>query len=151
MGPSHYLNADVQKIHAHELALVDHFMSILSGKQKLANGGVVLAADTRSNRPAVPTFDFALSRSLAVQEGREEPVWNGYVKADTRTLESMRDVQVMKLEGLTKDEARGVMEYYARSGMLRHTVDEKLVGEKWTVSGGGIIGMLEKASVQLRV
>ena len=146
-----YLDADMHNIHAHDLALVDHFVSLLSGKEKLANGGAVLGAGSNSNRPGVAAFDFALEKGQAVAEGREKPVWDPYVSVDRRVFDVMDGVDVWKLDGLTKEEAKGVMEYYARSGLLRHTVDERLVGEKWTLSGGGIIGMLEKASVQLRV
>jgi small subunit ribosomal protein S29 len=43
------------------------------------------------------------------------------------------------------------MEYYAMSGVLRNTVTERLVSEKWSVSGGGIIGELERATVRTRI
>lgn len=151
MKESTYLNADLEPVHAHDLALVRQFMDLLSGKETLKNGGVVLAADSQSNRPGVPAFDFALEKGQAIKEGREVPVWDAYVKVDRRTLDAMQGVDVWQLKGLSKDEAKGVMEYYAKSGMLRYTVNEKLLGEKWTLSGGGIIGAFEKASVQLRV
>lgn len=151
MRESAYLAADAANVHSHDLALVRHFLTLLSGKETLPNGGVVLAADANSGRPSVPALDFALSKNQAVQDGNEAPVWDPYVHIDRRVLESMEGVDVMQLKGLTKDEARGIMEYYARSGMLRSTVNEKLLGEKWTLSGGGIIGALEKASVMLRV
>lgn len=151
MAPTAYLNADTENVHAHDLAIVRHFMNFLSGKEKLANGGVILAADSNSNRPGVPAFDFALERNQATQEGREVQAWDPYVKVDKRVLDSLNGVDVWKLEGLSRDEAKGVMEYYAKSGMLRYTVNDRLIGEKWTLSGGGIIGALEKASVMLRV
>ena len=62
----------------------------------------------------------------------------------------MKDVGAVKLQGLTKDEARGVMEYYAQSGLFREAVTEGTVSEKWTLAGSGIIGELEKASVGVR-
>jgi small subunit ribosomal protein S29 len=35
--------------------------------------------------------------------------------------------------------------------MLRQTVNDNLVAEKWTLSGGGIIGELEKGTVKTRI
>ena len=55
-----------------------------------------------------------------------------------------------KVQGLSKVEARGVMEYYARSGMMRAAVTERLVSEKWSLAGNGIVGELEKAAVMTR-
>ena len=60
-------------------------------------------------------------------------------------------IDVHRLSGLSKEEARGLMEYWARSGILRQSVDEGLVGEKWSLSGGGIIGELERGCVRMRV
>jgi small subunit ribosomal protein S29 len=59
-------------------------------------------------------------------------------------------VHAVKLQGITKDEAKGVMEYYARSGLFREAVTDGAVSEKWTLAGSGIIGELEKASVRAR-
>ncbi|GAB7349637.1 hypothetical protein MBLNU459_g0316t1 [Dothideomycetes sp. NU459] len=151
MANSAYLSADLEKVHAHDLALVRHFMSFFSGAKKLSNGGAILAADSSSNRTNNPTFDFTLSRNEALASGKNAPEWNAYVKADQNVLKAMDGVDVWEIKGLTKDEARGVMEYYARSGMLRHTVNDSLIAEKWTLSGGGIIGALERASVLMRV
>ncbi|KAK5674250.1 hypothetical protein LTS10_012988 [Elasticomyces elasticus] len=79
-------------------------------------------------------------------------VWDAYLPKDENVATVMESgVQVTKVAGLSKDEARSVMEYYARSGMLRGSpVTEGLVGEKWTLSGGGIIGELEKGTVGVR-
>lgn len=35
--------------------------------------------------------------------------------------------------------------------MLRDQVTDRLVAEKWTLSGGGVVGELERASVRMRV
>ena len=66
-------------------------------------------------------------------------------------MRSLAGVGVLRLRGLSKDEARAVMDYYAKSGMMRHTANETLLGEKWTLSGGGIIGELERNSVMWRL
>lgn len=155
--PTSYLDQNVKPIHGHDLALVRHFLGLLKssdsdGENPLPNGGVILAADSHSNRPAVPALDFVFRRNEAVQRGSlRVPKWNPLVRVDRRVLDAFEGVPVFKVAGMTKDEARGVMEYYARSGMLRATVDERLLAEKWTLSGGGIIGELEKAAVLMRV
>lgn len=151
MGNTTYLNAELQNIHAHDLALVRQYMDILSGAESLPNGGAVIAATTESNKPASPALDFACERNEALQAGKEVPEWDPYVKVDRRVLKVMEGAEALHLKGLSKDEARGVMEYYARSGMLRQTVNDSLVGEKWALSGGGIIGELERSSVVMRV
>ena len=58
---------------------------------------------------------------------------------------------VIKVGGLSKEEARSIMEYYAESGMLRAKVDDGFVSEKWSLAGMGNIGELERASVRLRI
>lgn len=60
-------------------------------------------------------------------------------------------VEVKRVGGLSKDEARGLLEYWARSGVVRQRVDEGFVGEKWCLSGGGCVGELERAVVRMRV
>ena len=238
MRDSKYLDADVQPIHAHDLALVNHFVSFMSGKRKLNNGGMILGTDSQSNRPSVPAFDFAIERNAAIadahpqiapplagQEGqgtqiargqeaesaqkqqgskqtkqgpipdthksantglttREKaretaltksprkhpgqprppdprfptrqldrfpspqiPEWNPHVRVDQRVLAAMEGVSVREIRGLSREEARGIMEYYARSGMLRQRISEGFVQEKWTLAGGGIVGELERGSL----
>ncbi|TKA25880.1 hypothetical protein B0A50_05635 [Salinomyces thailandicus] len=78
------------------------------------------------------------------------PEWNPYLPLDSRVADCMASVTVQKVAGLSKAEARGMLEYYAQSGVLRQTVTEGLVGERWTISGGGVVGELEKAAVKAR-
>lgn len=78
------------------------------------------------------------------------PEWNPYIAIDQRVSDVMETVEVRKVQGLSKVEARGVMEYYARSGMMRAAVTEGLVSEKWSLAGNGIVGELEKAAVMTR-
>ncbi|KAK4995885.1 hypothetical protein LTR66_004395 [Elasticomyces elasticus] len=153
MCESEYLDRDGKHLHAHNLALVQHFLSHLSGASPLANGGMILAATSGSNKAASPALDFALRRNeaLASSPGADIPAWDPYRKIDTRSLEAMDGVEVWRIEGLSKEEARGVMEYYAKSGMMRQTVSDTLVGERWTLSGGGIVGELERGSVRMRI
>jgi small subunit ribosomal protein S29 len=150
MRRSAYLDDEAQPIHAHDIAIVRHFNGLISGQTSLPNGGMVLAATCDSNRPSAPTLDFCLERSHAIQRGHEPPEWDPYVLKDSRVEAVLNDVMALNLQGLSKAEARGVMEYYARSGMFRNTVTDGLVSEKWTLAGSGIIGELERASVRAR-
>jgi small subunit ribosomal protein S29 len=89
------------------------------------------------------------------QEINPIPVIDQYAKHDVRVLETFPDgerrVEVQRIEGISRAEARGLMEYWAKSGLLRARVSDALVGEKWTVSGKGVIGELEKGCVTVRV
>lgn len=147
MRDSAYLNRKAEPIHAHDLALVNVFLSALSGRTQLPNGGIVLGATSGSNVPSTPTL-----QQLLRQKGHQgiKENWDPYVAHDKRVQEVMKDVPVINVSGLAKPEARGILEYYAQSGLLRDTVTESFVGEKWTISGGGVIGEIEKASVRTR-
>lgn len=151
MRESAYLSPDVSPIHAHDLALVKHFLSLLSAKTALPNGGMVIASESNSNRPMNPALDFAIERNQAVADGKEVPEWDAYRRIDSRVLQAMEGVDVWQLKGLSKDEARGIMEYYARSGMLRRQVTNALVSEKWTLAGHGIVGEIERGSVMMSI
>jgi len=223
MRNSAYLDSEAQPVHAHDLALVRDFVGLLSGQTTLPNGGMVIAANSESNRPSAPTLDHCITRSHAephipallslrdrlrkqaaslqdrakfdmsalndypfstlpstlsdqltalrrdLRNQRDPdpkstkpllttldnfkpklPEWDPYLPIDQRVTDVMSDVHVQKVTGLSKEEARGVMEYYAQSGMLRHTVTEGLVSERWTLAGQGIVGELEKGTVRVR-
>lgn len=146
-----YMSADFKPIHAHDLALVKHWTSYLSGTASLPNGGLVLAAVSQSNQPKAPSLDLALSQLEARGKDLEIPMGDPFMAYDPRVLESVKGMEVQRLLGLTKEEARGLMEYYAKSGVLRQTVNESLVSEKWTVAGGGVVGELERATIRMRI
>lgn len=152
MKNSQYLARDGKPIHSHQLALVAHYLSYLSGAKALPNGGMILAAVSESNKPSVPAMDHAITQQLARQAGEEDvPRWNPYIKIDERVYNSMQNMEVMDIKGITKEDARGILEYYAHSGVMRKQVDEKLVSERWTLAGSGIIGELEKSAVRMRL
>ncbi len=58
---------------------------------------------------------------------------------------------MLKLKGLSKGEARGLMEYWARSGVLRSRVDEEKVAEKWALAGNGIVGEMQRTALWMRI
>ncbi|KAL5121956.1 hypothetical protein ACEQ8H_000172 [Pleosporales sp. CAS-2024a] len=159
MRNSEYLSAEVKPIHAHDLTIVRHFVDHLSGAKKLPNGGVVLGSTSQSNAPTCPALDFCIEVAEARHYFPDDiPEWNPYKRVDGRVMDVLKDLvsgnedfDVIELGGLTKEEARAIMEYYAQSGLLRHQVNESLVSEKWTLAGMGNIGELERTSVRLRV
>ena len=131
-----------------------------------------LAANTLGPQPDDPAMPFLLATG---QEPSPIPRPDPYFKYDQRVLDVLssrasgayvtprgagadsdewspnNDIKVQRLNGLSKQEARGLMEYWALSGMFRHEVSERLVGEKWTVSGGGLVGELERGCLGTRV
>ncbi|MCJ1281935.1 37S ribosomal protein S23 mitochondrial [Xylographa opegraphella] len=176
MRPSAYMSPAFTPIHAHDLALVRFFTDHLAGTPPLPNGGLVLAATSASNHPTVPTLLFKLRQIeiakdpalappspvqpfLTATAQQHDPVPRPvpFVRYDDRVMGVLGGpgpeggIEVRRLQGLGREEARGLMEYWARSGMMRQEVSERLVGEKWTVSGGGVVGELERGCVRVRV
>ncbi|EMC91223.1 hypothetical protein BAUCODRAFT_79913 [Baudoinia panamericana UAMH 10762] len=155
MRNSAYIDVETKPIHSHELAIVRDFTALLAGKTALPNGGMVLAAISKSTAANSPTFAAAHGHprqfARASRDRRPKlPEWNPYDSLDQRVAEVMENVEVKNVDGLSKQEARSVMEYYARSGMMRGTITEGLVSEKWTLAGGGLVGELEKGAVRAR-
>lgn len=148
MKISHYRDPSFNLVHAHDLVLVRHFVDVLAGKTPLANGGAIVAATSRSNAPRSPSMELALDQSEAAAAGQAGPVAKPYgVKYDDRSYEALRGVDVARVSGVSKEEARAVMEYWAASGILRATVNESTVAEKWALGGSGILGEMERASL----
>ncbi|KAJ5577932.1 uncharacterized protein N7459_006896 [Penicillium hispanicum] len=166
MTESAYRASDFTPVHAHDLVFVDHFVSLLkSGQSSLNNGGMLLYATSTSNNPSIYSFEVGLDQLTARQEGvspssPDYPSAEAYSNPDTRVLELFKPVdkpsakegalELQTLGGLTRDETRGYLEYFARSGLVRENVNETWVGEKWSLSGGGIIGELEKLGRHVR-
>lgn len=78
------------------------------------------------------------------------PKWNALLSADQRVMSLINnplisDLHLFEIGGLSKIETKGLMEYFAKSGLLRARVDNVLVGEKWAVAGGGNVGELQRA------
>ncbi|RAK99683.1 mitochondrial 37S ribosomal protein mS29 [Aspergillus ibericus CBS 121593] len=169
MKESKYNSINCTPIHAHDLVFVRHFLSLLkpnANKPTLPNGGLILYATSASNSPAVYGLTVALKQLAARQAGvnpssPEYPQPDPYLNADKRVLavfDASKStapkegaLELQTLSGITREEARGFMEYFARSGLLRETVTDAWVGEKWTLAGGGVIGELEKLGRRLRV
>ncbi|MCJ1468336.1 37S ribosomal protein S23 mitochondrial [Pseudocyphellaria aurata] len=168
MKDSVYKTPAFKPVHAHELAIVDWFMRYLSGASPLPNGGMVLAATSESNIPNVTTLNVALTELEEAQSGAppragsnalvqpyRPPLRNPFTRYDERVLSLFdsrsQSLEVQRIGGMTKEETRGLLEYYARSGILRQRVNEGLVAEKWSVSGGGVVGEMERASILMKL
>lgn len=163
MGFSKYRSAEYELIHAHQLALIRQFVSMLfsqpSTSANLANGGMILAATSGSNSPTLPDFTLLLRQLKARASGLEItsqdfPMPEPYRKHDQRVLDLLggsAETTVQTLQGLSRDESRGLLEYFAKSGILKETVTEAIVGEKWSLSGGGVIGEMAKFGKRVRL
>lgn len=169
MRNSEYRSAEFEPIHAHDLVFVRHFLSLLkSGVERptLPNGGLLLYATSASNSPSIYSFDVALKQIAARQAGiapssADFPQADPYARADTRVLDVFASkkpksakegpLELQTLGGVTREEAKGYMEYFALSGLLRENINDEWVGEKWTLAGGGVIGELEKLGRRVRV
>lgn len=145
---SDYRSPAFELIHSYDLALVRLFADGLTGSLKLPWGGAVLAATSRSNAPRSPSMELALAQREAEQAGLEPPMKDPFFRGyDERSEAVLRSVGVLRVGGIDKLEARGLMEYWAASGMLRATVDDTSVSEKWTLAGSGVLGEMERASL----
>ena len=148
MGMSGYRDAEFNPIHAHQLELLRWYMQHLSGAVKLPNGGMVLAATSGAgDTPKLETLEVCLRR---IEEGDRFRGMSEYARYDERVLKvfERQGMQVQRLEGLSREEARGVMEYWAKSGMFPTKIDEERVGKEWVLSGGGNIGELERGCMR---
>lgn len=148
MKVSHYRNAAFDLIHSHDLALIKLFTDYLSGQASLPNGGAIIAATSRNNQPTSPSLELLIQQKIAQQNGETVPAKQPYFRGyDARVENALKNAQVMKLRGVSKLETRSLMEYWAASGLLRTTVDEVAVSEKWMLGGNGVLGEMERASL----
>ncbi|KAL2200061.1 mitochondrial ribosomal death-associated protein 3-domain-containing protein [Corynascus similis CBS 632.67] len=161
MRLSDYRSPAFELIHSHDLSLLRLFANTLGGGVQFPGGGAVVAATSRNNAPRAPSMELALAQREAEQRLRaannnnnsapgnievpqKDPFFRGY---DERVEAVLRSVQVLRVGGLDKLETRALMEYWAASGMLRATVDERTVTEKWALAGNGVVGEMERASL----
>ncbi len=157
MGSSLYRNNEHKFIHAHQFSLVKQFVNLLfspSAEKSFVNGGMVFFSTSGSNSPAFPTFDLLLSQMRAIQHQHiapgdaDFPLPKPYSKADERVMAlsgpatAEGNVNLMDLKGLSREESRGYLEYFARSGLLHKTVTDGFVGEmrglEWWGRCGGV-------------
>jgi small subunit ribosomal protein S29 len=145
---SEYRDPSYKQVHAHELSLVRTFVDALSGKSKLPNGGGIIAATSESNALYPVSQQLVLSQLEAGQAGREVPKPDPYErKYDSRVYDALKNSYVLRVEGVSKDEGRALMEYWGASGLARGVIDWRNVSEKWALGGHGIVGEMERVAL----
>lgn len=151
MQNSEYRSPTNEPVHAHDLAIVKQFLDFLTGQVELPNGGAILAATSRSHAKKPISMELYLRQQIQRQEGHEEEPRDPWCRDYDKRVDELlnRGVEVFKLEGLTRKETRGYLEYWARSGLLTRRINEAYVGEVWALSGHGLIGQMERAGLQM--
>ncbi|RYP41663.1 hypothetical protein DL767_000868 [Monosporascus sp. MG133] len=172
MRVSDYRSPSFERIHSHDLALVRIFADALGGRSAFPNGAAVVGVTSRGNCPVLPSVEKAIEQAAALQGQRQkqqqqqqqvgsdsvsvaedvvpisipprDPFYRGY---DERVFDVLRGVAVHGVHGVSKPEARALMEYWAASGILRQRVDEYNVSEKWTLAGGGVLAEMERVAL----
>ncbi|KAF2857273.1 hypothetical protein K470DRAFT_261000 [Piedraia hortae CBS 480.64] len=98
----------------------------------------------------IPTSTYNLSDFIAMLDNFSvsPPSWDPYKPLDDRVAKVLDTVTARKLRGLSKSEARGIMNYYARSGMVRDSITARSVNEQWTLAGNGLVGLIERAAIR---
>ena len=119
---------------------------------KLPNGGAFIAATLRSHAPISLSMNLAIQQAMDRVAKQEVTKKDPYEKRyDERADKALKDMEIMYLQGLSKVEARGLMEYWAASGVLRSVVNERTVAEKWALAGNGIVGEIERGALRMRI
>ena len=127
----------------------------LEKKQAVQNGVL-------PSQPEDPAMPFLLATG---QEFSPVPKLDPFIPYDQRVLDVLScsmesskgpsdisdEIRIQRVGGLDRSAARGLMEYWAQSGLMRTEINDSLVGEKWTVSGGGVIGELERGCLRMRI
>ena len=160
MGPTLYRNSEHKVIHSHQFVLVKQFIDMLfssnaANPSSFVNGGMILSSTSGSNKPAYPTFDLLISQMRAAQyhhiapDHSDFPLPKPYSKPDPHVLSlsgpaTRGDVNLLELKGLSRDESRGYLEYFAESGHLHKRITDGFVGEMRGLSGGGVVGELAR-------
>ncbi|KAI1075731.1 mitochondrial ribosomal protein [Whalleya microplaca] len=151
MRVSDYRAPSFDRIHSHDLAIPGLLADALGGRTPFPNGAAVLGVTTKGNAALNPSMDVALARNAARARGvpeadlpQRDPFYRFY---DERVFGALEGVKVLEARGVSKAEARALMEYWAASGMLRLRVDEKNVSEKWTMAGGGVLAEMERVAL----
>jgi small subunit ribosomal protein S29 len=151
MKESTYRSPEFELIHTHDLAIINLFVQHLSGSKKLPNGGAVFAATSKGNAPLSYATSIAIKQQVERQRGEEITKADPFKIIDERAFKSLQKAKVLELNGLSKTEARGLMEYWAASGVLRSRIDEQTVAEKWALAGHGVVGEIERTVLRMRI
>lgn len=129
-------------------ATLDFYLSQLEAKQSFVAGTLKQSEDltapflkaTGQTSNPIPQpepfyrYDERVQGLFAGQQGKKEPAFH-----------------IKRLNGVSKDEARGLMEYWANSGMVRAEITDQLIAQKWTLAGGGVVGELERGCFKVKI
>jgi small subunit ribosomal protein S29 len=145
----------LSSIHSYDMVLPKLVIDCITGNESFGNGGMALGATSGSDRVTCHPLEVGIKLAESRKKNPDSlaslsDVWNPYDRIDRRVLDSMMDLEVLELAGISKDEAREMIEYWAYNGLVRERVGDHWVSDRWTMSGGGLMGELEKAVVQMR-
>ncbi|KAI0430219.1 mitochondrial ribosomal death-associated protein 3-domain-containing protein [Xylaria sp. FL1042] len=147
MRISEYRSPAFELIHSHDLSLLRMYTEALGGKMAFPNGAAILGVTAKGNAPRIPSMEMAIAQAAAAQKGEKAPERDPfYRKYDERVFDSLRGVKLLDVQGVSKTEARALMEYWAASGILRSRIDDKNVCENWTLAGGGVLAEMERVA-----
>lgn len=147
MRNSAYRDQAYNPIHAHDLTTIRLFIDAISGKTAFPNGAAVLGAGGGNNNLNIPSLDLMISQMDAGARGAEIPQPDPYERGyDDRVFDALKNAQLLKVGGVSKAEARSLMEYWAASGMYLEAVTEPSVSTKWTLGGHGVLGEMERVT-----
>jgi small subunit ribosomal protein S29 len=146
---------DLSSIHSYDLVLPKLVIDCITGNESFGNGGIALGATSGTDKVTCHPLDVGIKLAESRLKNPDSPaslsdIWNPYDRIDRRVLDSMMNLDVLELAGVSKDEARQIIEYWAYNGLVRERVEGNWVSDRWTMSGGGLIGELEKAVVHMR-
>ena len=132
--PTQYRTPEFEQVHPLDLDILKQFYGYLSGEQKLANGGAIVACT--SSRPTVK------ARALGVALGGSGKV-SPFEQIDGRIVDAIKDVPVIKVGPYTSKEAASVIRHYADCGLIRdlnlhHSSTEEVAGKIVTHASGTV-------------
>jgi len=145
----------VEPIHTLDLALPRHFIDHVTGATAFPNGGIALGATSKTDFVRCPPVEVGVELAEARQQSPDSDhkvtdFWNSLQAIDQRTMDICLNLDVLHLKPVSKENAKSIIEYWAYNGMVRERLADSWIGEKWTLSGGGVLGELEKAVVRMR-
>src|SRR5690606_36273507 len=133
MRDSAYRDQAFNPVHAHNLTTVRLFIDAISGRTPLVNGGAVIGASGGNDNLKLPSLDLILAQMEAGAAGKEIPQPDPYERRyDDRVFDALKEAKLLKVGGVTKEEARAVMEYWGASGMFLGAVNDPTVSTNWT-------------------
>jgi small subunit ribosomal protein S29 len=147
MRDTAYRDPSFKPVHAHQFTTIRLFTDAISGRTPFPNGAAVIGATGGNDNVYVPSLDLILDQLHAGAAGEDIPQPDPYERRyDDRVFDALKDAALLRVDGVSKDEARAVMEYWAASGVIPDTVTEPVVSVRWTLGGHGVLGEMERVT-----